>query len=123
MDLKVTVFFVVVIFMYLAFIIHLLKKKKLELKYTLSWLISSFVLLIIIVFPSIMYWISNIIGIKTPINSALILGCMFIILLLITIPSIVSSLNKNLRMLIQEVALLEKRVRELEKNKCEEENE
>ena len=95
MDLKVTVFFVVVIFMYLAFIIHLLKKKKLELKYTLSWLISSFVLLIIIVFPSIMYWISNIIGIKTPINSALILGCMFIILILITITSIVSSLNKN----------------------------
>ena len=123
MDLKVTVFFIVVIFMYLAFIIHLLKKKKLELKYTLSWLISSFVLLIIIVFPSIMYWISNIIGIKTPINSALILGCMFIILILITITSIVSSLNKNLRMLIQEVALLEKRVRELEKNKCEEENE
>ena len=70
-----------------------------------------------------MYWISNIIGIKTPINSALILGCMFIILILITITSIVSSLNKNLRMLIQEVALLEKRVRELEKNKCEEENE
>ena len=123
MDLRVTVFFVVVIFMYLAFIIHLLNKKKLELKYTLSWLISSFVLLIIIVFPSIMYWISNIIGIKTPINSALILGCMFIILILITITSIVSSLNKNLRMLIQEVALLEKRVRELEKNKCEEENE
>ena len=123
MDLKVTVFFVVVIVMYLAFIIHLLKKRKLELKYTLLWLIASFVLLIITVFPSTMYWISNIIGIHTPINSAFILGCMFIILILITITSIVSSLNKNLRMLTQEVALLEKRVRELEKNKCEEENE
>ena len=52
MNLKITVFFVVVIVMYLAFIIHLLKKKKLELKYTLLWLIASFVLLIITVFPS-----------------------------------------------------------------------
>ena len=54
MDLKVTVFFVVVIVMYLAFIIYLLKRKKLELKYTLLWLIASFVLLIITVFPSTM---------------------------------------------------------------------
>lgn len=123
MDSKITVFFVIVIIMYLTLIIHLLKKKKLELKYTLLWLIASFVLLIIIIFPSTIYWISNIIGIHTPINSAFILGCMFIILILITITSIVSLLNKNFRILTQEVALLEKRVRELEKNKCEEENE
>ena len=123
MDSKITVFFIIVIVMYLSFIIHLLRKKKLELKYTLLWLIASFVLLIITIFPSTMYWISNMLGVKTPINSALILGCMFIILILITITSIVSSLNKNLRKLTQEVALLEKRVRELEKNKCEEENE
>ena len=123
MDSKITVFFVIFTVMYLTFIIHLLRKKKLELKYTLLWIIASLVLLVITIFPSTMYWISSALGIKTPINSAFILGCMFIILILITITSIVSLLNKNLRMLIQEVALLEKRVRELEKNKCEEENE
>ena len=123
MDYRVQVFFMIIVLVFLVFIVQLLKKNKINLKYTLLWLIASFVLLIITIFPSTMYWISNMLGVKTPINSALILGCMFIILILITITSIVSSLNKNLRKLTQEVALLEKRVRELEKNKCEEENE
>jgi hypothetical protein len=113
MESKVQIFFIIAIVTYLIFIIHLLKKKKLNLKYTLLWLIAGVVLLIVTIFPNLMYSISNILGIKTPVNSALILASMFIIVILITITSIVSGLNNNLRVLTQEVALLEKRIREL----------
>lgn len=123
MDFKIQIFFSIAIIMYLILIIHLLRKKKLELKYTLLWLIAAVVLLIVILCPNLVYFISDILGIQTPINSAIVLGCMFIILILITLTSIVSLLNRNLRVLTQEVALLQKKVKELSEKGNEESHE
>lgn len=115
MNLRIQIFFGIAIIMYLILIVHLLKKKKLDLKYTLLWLIAGTVLLFVTIFPGSVYFISEILGIQTPINSALVLGGMFIVIILITITSIVSSLNKRLRVLTQEVALLQKKIYELSK--------
>lgn len=123
MDFKIQIFFSIAIIMYLILIIHLLRKKKLELKYTLLWLIAAVVLLIVILCPNLVYFISDILGIQTPINSAIVLGCMFIIMILITLTSIVSLLNRNLRVLTQEVALLQKKVKELSEKGNEESHE
>ncbi|MDS0525583.1 DUF2304 domain-containing protein [Clostridium sp. SHJSY1] len=113
MNSRIQILFIVVVFLFLIGIIHLLKKKKLDLKYTLLWIIATVVLLIVTIFPNIMYVISNLIGIETPINSALVLAGVFVIIILITITSIVSQLNRTVRVLVQEVALLEKRIRDL----------
>lgn len=123
MDSKIQIFFSIAIIMYLILIIHLLRKRKLDLKYTLLWLIASVVLLIVIMCPNLIYFISDILGIQTPINSAIILGCMFIVLILITLTSIVSLLNRNIRVLIQEIALLQFKVKELSKKENDENNE
>ena len=48
---------------------------------------------------------------------------MFIIMILITLTSIVSLLNRNLRVLTQEVALLQKKVKELSEKGNEESHE
>ncbi|MCR4944801.1 MAG: DUF2304 domain-containing protein [Clostridium sp.] len=116
MEFKIRVFFGIAVIIYLCIIVQLLKKKKLDLKYTLLWLLAAAVLLFVTIFPGTVYWISEFLGISTPINSALVLAGMFIIVILITITSIVSGLNSRLRSLTQEIALLEKRVRELSKN-------
>lgn len=116
MEFRVRLFFGIAVIVYLFIIIHLLKKKKLDLKYTLLWLIAAAVLLLVTIFPGTVYYISSFLGITTPINSALVLAGMFIIVILITITSIVSSLNNRLRSLTQEIALLEKRMRELSKD-------
>lgn len=113
MERGIQIFFIFAILVYLIVIIHLLRKDKLNLKYTLLWLFSAFVLLVVTIFPQTIYLISNMLGIKTPINSAIVLASMFIIMILIMLTSIVSRLNKSLRVLIQEVALLEKKVRDL----------
>lgn len=113
MNIKLQIFFIIAICLYLLAIVHLLKKKKLNLKYTLLWLIASFVLLIATIFPSIMYFISNLIGIETPINSAIVLACMFVLVILITLTSIVSNLNQSVRSLTQQMAIMEKKIREL----------
>ena len=113
MDYRIQIFFIAIVLIFLFFIIHLLKTKKLNLKYTLLWLFATVVLLIISIFPQIMYAIAGVLGIKTPINVALILAGIFVILIIISITSIVSELNKKLRSLIQEVSLLKNEFKEL----------
>lgn len=113
MDYRIQIFFIAIVLIFLFFIIHLLKTKRLNLKYTLLWLFATIVLLIISIFPQIMYYIAGGLGIKTPINVALVLAGIFVILIIISITSIVSELNKKLRSLIQEVSLLKNELKEL----------
>lgn len=113
MDYRIQIFFVVIVFIFLLFIVHLLRIGKLNLKYTLLWIFATIILLIVSFLPQIMYVIANLIGVQTPINIALILAGIFVVLILISITSIVSELNKKLRNLVQEVSLLKKELIEL----------
>lgn len=122
MDSKVQIFFIISIVLFFIMIIHLLKKKKLNLKYTLLWIISIVVLLIVTLFPDTILFVSKLVGIKTPINSALVLASMLIVMILIMLTSIVSQLNRDLRIVTQEIALLEKKVREMSEDKQGSEN-
>ncbi|MBE6047338.1 MAG: DUF2304 domain-containing protein [Clostridium sp.] len=115
METKIRIFFFLAVIVYLVVIVHLLRRKKLNLKYTLLWLFTAIVLLVVIIFPSLMIYISRMLGIVTPINSALVLAGMFIIVILIMLTSIVSEQNRKQRILIQEVAMLDKKLRELTK--------
>ena len=118
MDYRIQIFFIIVVFIFLLFIVYLLKTKKLNLKYTLLWIFATIILLFISIFPQIMYGIAKLIGIQTPINVALILAGIFVVLILISITSIVSELNKKIRSLVQEVSLLKKQVNEFKDKEC-----
>lgn len=101
---------------YFVMVFHLLKRKMLNLKYTLLWLVSGLVMLILTIFPRILQFFASAVGISDPMNAlfSIILFCIIIILMSLT--AIVSKLNEKNKNLIQSVALLEKRVRDLEKD-------
>ena len=113
MDYKIQIFFAIVVLIFFIFIVHLLKTKRLNLKYTLLWIFATIILLVVSVLPQIMYVIADFLGIQTPINVALVLAGVLMVLILISITSIVSELNMKLRRLVQEVALLKRQVNEL----------
>ena len=111
----------IAIVIYFVLLLHLLKKKSLNLKYTLLWIFSGFLMLLLAVFPQLLNWFSGLVGIYEPTNAlfAIIIFCNIIILMSLT--SIVSKMNEKNKRLIQSIALLEKRIRELEngeKSKC-----
>jgi hypothetical protein len=107
-------FFIIGVVFFFVIIIFFLRKKALSLKYTLLWLISCFVMLIISIFPGILTFISKIFGFQVASNAlfALILG--FFLLILLSLTSIVSGQTEKIKTLTQVIALLEKRIRELE---------
>lgn len=102
---------------YFWLVVHLLKKKSLNLKYTLLWLLSGLIMLLLAVFPQLLNGFATLLGIYEPTNAlfAVIFFCIIIILMSIT--AIVSKLNDKSKRLIQSLALLERRVRMLEERK------
>ena len=99
---------------FLAMLVILLRKNRLALKYSLLWLFSGFVMLLLSVFPGLLDAFSRMIGVYSSVNAlfAMILFCGLI--LMISITSIVSKQKGEIVRLTQEVSLLENRIRKLE---------
>ena len=99
---------------YFIIILYYLKKKMLELKYTLIWLVAGVIMGIMIYFPELLVWFVRVLGIESNMNGLYILCIAFIMMILMTLTSIASRQQLKIRILIQEISMLEKRIRELE---------
>lgn len=70
-----------------------------------------------VAFPDFLSYIVNKLGIVSNMNGLFILCIAFIIIILMSITSIVSRQTNKIRSLTQSLALLEKRIRDLENSK------
>ncbi len=111
--LRVTLILVVI--SYFIVILYFLKQKALNLKYTLLWLVAGAVMGILVVVPELLTRIIHLFGIQDNMNGLFLFCIGFIILILLSLTSIASRQNRKLRTLTQELAILDKRVRDLEK--------
>ena len=112
--LRVTLILVVI--SYFIVILYFLKQKALNLKYTLLWLVAGAVMGILVVVPELLTRIIRLFGIQDNMNGLFLFCIGFIILILLSLTSIASRQNRKLRTLTQELAILDKRVRDLEKD-------
>ena len=99
---------------YFLIILKLLKDKSLSLKYSLLWIFSGVAMGILVIFPELLLRIIVIFGIQSNMNGLFIFGIAFLGMILMSITSIVSRQNKKIRTLTQELAILEKRIRDIE---------
>lgn len=111
-----------VTFLFCIFILVVTQKKKLSYKYTLLWLFFGIITLLCAIFPNIIVEISKIIHVAEPTNALFLIYIFLIIVIIFYISLAFSKLFEKVTALIQENAILAKRVEELEKNK-EKENE
>lgn len=102
---------------YFILILLFLKRKALELKYTLLWLLAGVIMGIAIVFPTILIRITKFLGIESTMNGLYVLCIGFVLVILMALTSIVSKQTVKIRTLIQENAILEKRIRDIENAK------
>lgn len=100
--------------LYFAAIFYLLRKKTLALKYTLMWILAGLLMAVMAVFPGILTRFAGMVGISTPSNALFAAVLFAILLILIALTSIISGLNDKMTRLVQSMAILEKRVRDLE---------
>ena len=113
--LRITLIFAVIC--YFIIILYFLKNRALNLKYTLLWLLAGGVMGLLVIFPDLLVYIIRILGISDNMNGLFIICIGFMLMSLMALTSIVSRQNGKIRSLIQEIGILEKRIRELEEKK------
>lgn len=92
----------------LFYIIGKIRQSKLQIEYSLFWIGFSVVLIIISIFPQIIYWFTDLIGIQSPVNFVFLV-IIFILLIKSFMTTIeLSHLESRLNTLVQEIALREK---------------
>lgn len=104
----------VAVICYFVIILYYLKKRMLELRYTLIWLAAGACMGIMVFFPDLLIDFVHLLGIESNMNGLFILCFAFIIAILMMLTAIVSRFAMKVRTLIQEISMLEKRIRELE---------
>ena len=106
---------------YFLCIFFLLKKNSLNLKYTLLWIFLGIVFLLVVIFPVILKVPMQQIGVVEWTNGLFALLLLILLIIDMSITAIVSKLNERMRKLVQQCALYEERIRQLEEKLTDEE--
>lgn len=114
MNFKLKFIILFILIVVLAVLVRNIQKKKLDLKYSLSWFGLIITLIIFDLFPELAQWMSEVIGVKVPSNFLLFSGMCLVLIVIYTQTAAISKLSDDVRSLTQRIGLLESRIRELE---------
>lgn len=114
MTVILRIFLAVIDILGVVYILRLVRKNRLELKYALSWFVVSLFVLVMDVFPALMQKMAEILGIATPVNMMFLLGFIFSLAIILVLTVALSINAGSVKRLNQKVAMLDKRIRELE---------
>lgn len=116
---RLSIFLWIAVLLYFVCIIYLIKKGNLSLKYSLMWLFSGIIILLIILFPGAFSYLMEWIGVINSSNGLFAICIFLILVMLLAITSIISKMNGKIKTLTQLLGMAEKRIRELEKEELE----
>ena len=114
MTLKLQIVIGLAILVVLGILINMIRRRSLELKYAMSWMLVLFALFVFDCAPRLLIVVSDFLGIYAPVNMIFFLGFCFSLLIIFSLTVALSRLSNSVRTLDQIVALNEKRLEELE---------
>jgi len=98
----------------LAFMFELLRRRRLREKYAALWISLAVVVIVVGAFPRVLYWLSDLVGITTPLNLVFFLALLVLLVVCVQLSAEVSSLEHEAQTLAEESALLRNRIERLE---------
>lgn len=119
MNFKLQLIIALLILTGLGILINLIRKNKLDLKYALSWILLGAGILVFDLFPGLTSLIAALLGVDVPVNALFFLGFCFSLLVIFSLTVAVSRLSRRVTRLTQELALLDRRLKEYEKDRPE----
>ena len=108
MTLRLQIMVIIFIVLAVLYIVNQLRKKKLDYRFGLGWLLIIFCILVLTVSPKLLSMLAGFLGITLPINMLFFFGFCFIVILVFSISMMISSLSDRVKKLSQEIAILRK---------------
>ncbi len=104
---------IVLCFAFLLYVAHLVARERLLLKYSLLWMVLTIIILLCAIFPQPLYGFAHLFGFENPSNFIFFIGLFFLLTIALSLSSIASKQSITIKNLVQEQALLAKRIDEL----------
>jgi hypothetical protein len=114
MSVVLRIVLVVISMAFLVAIVRLVARGRLQLKYSLLWIVLGLFMIACSLFPGMVAFLSRIVAIETPANFVFFAGMGLLMLICVSLTIIVSWQAHDIRSLIQRIALLEKEIYERE---------
>ena len=100
----------------LFLVLELVRRRRLREEYSLLWLATAFVMLLVSAWRDLLHGISAFVGIAYPPNLLFLLAALFLLLLLLYFSTVITRLTQENKEIAQEVALLRHELEQLRAN-------
>lgn len=108
MSLNLTLFAILFSFLIIIFIIRLIAKEKVNIKYAIIWILMFALIIVFTLIPGFLLLLTKVLGFQTASN--MVLSIIIAVLVIINISNTVinSEQDRKLRLLIQELSILKR---------------
>lgn len=99
---------------FLLYLWWLLRSRRLKQTYVYIWFIIGIGLLVIAIWPPLLFWVSDLLGFQRASNMILVAAAFILLVISIQLSAAVSALQEDRRRLTEEIAILEARLGRVE---------
>ena len=97
---------IIVSLVLLIIVLMQLRKRKIPVKYSLAWIFSSLVILLIAIIPEFFIKIANMLGFVTMSNLVIAMFIFMLLMISLMLTVVVSSQRRKITLLMQEISML-----------------
>lgn len=112
--LRLVLIVITVIYMYL--IVNSVKKKKMQTSIAIFWVLTGVLLIIAILIPNFIEFVSNLLGFEKASNMVFCLAIFIAFCLNLALTVVIAKLENKCTILVQEVSILNKKIDTIEKD-------
>ena len=106
MNIRIQIIIAIFLIIALFIIVNMIRRKSLELRYALAWLIVGMGVLILDIFPGLIEWISKKMGIFTPVNMLFFLGFCFSLGIIFVLTIAVSRMSLRIKRISTRISII-----------------
>lgn len=96
--------------LFFGFIVKMVLNYKLDLKYSITWIFSSIIFILITIFPNLLSSLSKLLFIREPVNALFLIVIFFLLVIAFSLTLALSKKSNNIKSLVQELGILKLQV-------------
>lgn len=108
MSVKLQIILIICLICSVLYIVNLLRKKKMDFRHALEWLFVIVCVLIVTIFPKLLDWLSDLVGIASSMNMLFFWGFCFSVFIIFSLSVTIGQLTEKVKRLSQEIAIIRK---------------
>ncbi|MGL4742234.1 MAG: DUF2304 domain-containing protein [Sarcina sp.] len=106
MTLYLQIILFITSFLFTLYVMTMVKRKKLQLSYSILWILTGISFILLSIFPKALDLIATVLQIQTPVNALFLIIIFFLLLIIFTLTIVLSKLKMQVTNLSQSLGLL-----------------